>query len=102
MEKLRVSTEAVPIIKLTLDSLKMSVMQMLDPEVVKKAIEQRINEAIKSFDFDGKVKREAEECLKEAVHGYFTYGEGGQLIQDAVKGALSESLKKCAKEIKKS
>lgn len=87
--------EAVPVITLSLDRLKMSVMHMIDPELMRQAIEGRLENAIASFDFDSRVKTAADACIKECIEEYFGYcGNGKKIIKDAVYAALDDAFKK--------
>lgn len=94
MNNEKIRAEQIPVITITLDHLKQSIMHMLNPVLMHEAIESRLENAIRSFDFDSEVKRCADECIKESVERYFKYGEGNTMISNAVSGALSESLKK--------
>lgn len=101
VDEKQIRSEVIPVVRITMDSMKMSIMNMLNPVLIKQAIEQRLDDAIKGFDFDSVVKAEASNCVSESVKEYFHYGEGSKLIHDAVKGALTSSFRRCASKIKK-
>ena len=92
METNKVRVETVPVIKITLDQMKHTVMQMLDPEIVREAIECRLENAIKQFNFNESVTRCAEECISKSITIYFSYGEGYEIIRKSVEFALQETL----------
>ena len=91
-ESQKVREEMVPIVTLTLSSMKHAIMQMLDPNQMRQAIEQRLNSAIQIFDFETKVRREAEKCISQSITDYFQYGQGKDIITKAVQAALTETL----------
>jgi hypothetical protein len=70
-------------------------------EKLRPHIEQRLNDAIRAFDFEGEVEKAAGACISECVQNWFRYGDGNDLIQRAVSVALEESLSGLIKKINK-
>jgi hypothetical protein len=101
VEKRKIYAEQIPIVRITMDSMKQTMMQMLDIEKLRPHIEQRLNDAIRAFDCEGEVEKAAGSCISECVQNWFRYGDGNDLIQRAVSVALEESLSGLIKKINK-
>lgn len=84
----------MPIIQLTVKSMGESVTQALAVynEEVSQYVEEGIVQAIRTFDFDVFVRKEAHKALEKAIQSYFQYGEGARVMEKVVSQAM-ETIK---------
>ena len=81
----------MPIIRLSVESMGQSVTQALAVynQEVSQYIEDGIEQAVRTFDFDVVVRKEAHKALQKAVESYFQYGEGARIMERVVSQAMN-------------
>ena len=91
--------ESVPIVRLELESMKHSIITALGlrNNQLAEVVENRIEDAIKEFDFDGKVSGVVSECLEDMIHWYFKYGEGNVFLKNVIQEAFDKIFKAVTK-----
>jgi F0F1-type ATP synthase delta subunit len=64
----------------------------------KKMLEEALEAAISSGNLVNVIEKHAHQAINEAVHEYFTYGEGGKVLRKAVADVLHEVIPKIFKK----
>lgn len=84
-----------PIIKIELSRMQETIQHALIEynEDVENYVESSIKKAIEDFDYETIVKSCADEAIKRVVEGYFKYGKGYDIINNAVNDAMNELFK---------
>lgn len=84
----------MPIIRLTVENMGESITQALAiyNEEIGQYIEDGIEQAIRTFDFDVVVRKEAYKALQKAIESYFQYGDGARIMERVVNRAM-ETIK---------
>ncbi len=82
--------EALPRLRLELDHMKSTIITHLGihGSELSGKINEKIEEVIANYDFDGEISRIASNAITEAIEKEFTSGEGAKFIQNAINEAF--------------
>ena len=58
----------------------------------KALLQGALESAMNSVDLKGMMEKQAKEAIGEAIHVYFSYGEGHKVISEAVNTALGQTI----------
>ena len=85
-----------PLIRLEIGEMKHTILAHLNTyqKQVSDAVKDEIEKVVIDFDFGSAVKDSVQEVLKETIESYFKYGNGYQMIQEAIQDALNNAFKK--------
>ena len=91
--------DAVPIIKIELENMRHSIMAHLGivGSELSEILDKKIQEAIESYDFSGKVNAIVSTVITEAIEYCFRYGGGRQCINETVNDVLNQFFAKTKK-----
>ena len=64
----------------------------ISAEETKTAMKLALQRALSDVDIVALMKADASKAITDAVHSYFTYGEGRDILQDAVNQILSSVI----------
>lgn len=86
------------IIRVELEHMKHAMLQHLSnySEAISKYVEQALERQIETFDYGAAVRTAAEKAIDVAIRGYFQWGNGNSMINDAIVSALSQIVKTTA------
>ena len=86
--------ESVPIVRLELEHMRHLILSHLRVSgELGEALNDRIGEAIKSYDFNGKVSAIASDVINRQIEAYFRHGNGRVCIQKAIQDVLDKTFK---------
>ena len=82
----------MPVIRLSVENMAQTFTQALAVynEEIGQYVEKGIEQAIRTFDFDVFVRKEAHKALEKAIQSYFQYGEGARIMENIVSDAIAK------------
>jgi len=86
--------EAVPIIKFDIENIRQTIRMHLGTSVheLGEKIEEGIESAVASYDFDGKVTTILHEVLSKEIDNFFKFGFGRQVVKSIIEKTLNEAF----------
>jgi len=83
----------IPIVKLTIDHMKTSILHALDPEILSRQLERSVNTALCKINFLAIVKETIESLIREV----FSEGDLMQDIREVIYKTAKEAINKTLK-----
>lgn len=85
-----------PTVRITLEHMKTEIIShfMKYSEDLNEKVAYAIKSGIDNFNFDAEVSEIVDEVLKAAIKDYFRFGEGKQIISDAVNDTFKSAVNK--------
>lgn len=83
-----------PLIKLELSQMKHSIVLALADynSQISDEVTKQLEAAIEEFDFGAAVQEVARDTIQTAIESYFKYGQGHDMIYEAISMALNSIL----------
>jgi len=81
------NVEFMPKIRLEIDSMKASIIQCLGVHnsELEKIINEQVEKSLLEYNWEEDINNCVQQCIHEAIHNLFNYGDGSKLINKAVR-----------------